>query len=204
MDNIQEILTFWFEGLNDRTHIDKNALSVRKWFMKNERFDQEIKDKFEVILLKARQGEYKKWEDIALGRLALVILFDQFSRNIYRGTAQAFAADFLALELTLKSFKDKKDQDLQLIERVFFYMPLMHTENLKVHDISVNQFHNLVEESKTQSPHNTSYYEYTLKYAKSHRDIIERFGRFPHRNEILNRPSTKEELSFLTQVGSRF
>ena len=204
MNDIQQILTFWFEGLNDRIQIDKNAPVVRKWFMKNERFDQEIKDKFQATFLKARQGEYKKWEDIASGRLALVILFDQFSRNIYRGTAQAFAADSLALELTLKSFKDNKDQELQLIERLFLYMPLMHAENLEVQDISIGQFHNLVEESKIQSPQNTAYYEYTLKYAKSHRDIIKRFGRFPHRNAGLGRRSTKEEEEFLKKPGSSF
>ena len=204
MDKIQDILHFWFEGLNDAAKIDKNAPAVKKWFIKNTQFDQDIKNKFEKTLIEARQGQHRDWEQSASGRLALVILFDQFSRNIYRGTPQAFTTDSLALQLTLKSIDDKKDQGLELIERLFLYMPLMHAEDLSIQRMSVVKFNDLVQESKIKSPQNTAYYAYTLDYAQKHLAIIERFGRFPHRNEVLGRESTKEELIFLTQPGSRF
>ena len=204
MDKIQDILHFWFEGLNDTVQIDKNAPVVKKWFIKNTQFDQDIKNKFEKTLIEAKQGQHRDWEQNASGRLALVILFDQFSRNIYRASPGAFETDSRALQLTLKSIDNKKDQEFELIERLFLYMPLMHAEDLNIQKTSVEKFTQLTQESKTKSPPNTSYYMSTLDYAQRHCQIIERFSRFPHRNEVLSRESTKEELIFLAQPGSRF
>jgi len=198
------ILEFWFNGLDDSGVIDKNSPVVKKWFAKDVKIDSEIREKFEPHLLKATRGECKGWESSARGRLALIVLFDQCSRNMYRDTPKMFAADPLALDLTLRSIKDQMDGQIQLIERLFLYMPLMHSEELKTQKISLGCFENLVHASKEKSPHNTSYYEYSLDFAKKHQAIIEKFGRFPHRNAILNRLSTPEELEFLTKPGSKF
>ena len=204
MDRIQEILNYWFGGLDDKKPIDKNSPVVKRWFTKSAKTDQEIRDKFERDFLKARQGEYKQWEESVRGRLALIVLFDQFSRNMYRDSPRMFETDSLALDLTLRSIKDKKDRELQLIERIFLYMPLMHAEQLDMQKLSLKQFAFLVEESKTANPGNISYYEYTFGYAQRHHDIIEQFGRFPHRNEILKRSSTEQEKEFLEKTSSRF
>lgn len=204
MDKIAEILDFWFEGIDDKTPINKGASPFNKWYKKDEKFDLEIRQRFEADFLKAKQGGYKSWEDSGPGRLALIILFDQFSRNMYRGSPKMFEMDSLALDLALRSIKDFRDQQLQIIDRVFLYMPLQHAENRATQELSLKQFQSLTEESKLKTPHNTAYYEYTFDYAKQHRAIIERFGRFPHRNGILGRPSTEEESDFLKKPGSGF
>lgn len=204
MDKITEILDFWFEGIDDKTPIHKGAAPFNKWYKKDEKFDQEIRQRFEGDLVKAKSGAYKSWEDSGPGRLALIILFDQFSRNMYRGTPKMFETDSLALDLTMRSIKDFRDQQLQIIDRVFLYMPLQHAENHAAQETSLKQFQSLIDESQLKTPHNTAYYEYTLDYAKQHHAIIGRFGRFPHRNSILGRPSTAEESDFLKKPGSGF
>jgi len=204
MRPFENIISFWFQGLKDPDVIQKNKPPVSLWFNGGRRFDEEIWGKFLEDYEKAKAGEYKSWEDSARGRLALVIIFDQFSRNMFRGTAQAFATDPLALELAQRSIKDGQDRELMLIERVFLYMTFMHAESLTVQDEGVRVFEALVEESKTKAAHNTGYFEYNLKYTRQHRDIIATFGRFPHRNAILKRASTPEEQAFLKSPGSSF
>lgn len=204
MTTSQDILDFWFEGVTDATPIENKANPFRKWFMKNPKFDQEIRTKFEVDLVTAQQGGYKSWEESARGRLALIILFDQFSRNIYRNTPEAFVFDPLALDLTLRSLREGSDQSLYLIERTFFYMPLMHAEDLAVQETSVQYFEKLLQESRQKKTANASYYEYSLGFAQRHQEIIRRFGRFPHRNAILQRPSTEAEEQFLHKPASSF
>jgi len=203
MEKIKGILTFWFDNLNDDILLN-NHPTVKKWFTKNEQFDKEIKERFESDLLLASRGEYKEWKEHINGQLALVILFDQFSRNIYRNTPKMFESDSLALDLTLRSIKEKRDGRLKLIERIFLYMPLMHAEDLKIQELSLKYFGALVEESKKKNPQNTPYFEYTLDYAKRHHATIEKFGRFPHRNSILARETTPEESEFLKKPQSGF
>ncbi len=204
MNRPHEILDFWFEGLNDDGLIDRKDPRVQKWFTKDPRFDFVIREKFEPDLIKASLGLYKIWEETIQGRLALVVLFDQFSRNMYRDNFMMFEYDSLALDLTVLSIHEKKDQALSLIERFFLYMPLMHSEDLRMQELSLEYFADLIEQSKAKSPQNIVYYEYTFDYAKRHFTIIERFGRFPHRNTILNRDSSLQELEFLKQPGSFF
>lgn len=199
-----DIIQFWFGGLTDDQAVDKKSPPAKLWFNGGKAFDEEIRLKFLKEYLRARAGEFKDWESTAQGRLALVVIFDQFSRNMFRGTPQAFEMDALALELTQRLMNDGQDQELMCIERVFLYMPFMHAESLPVQDEGIRAFESLVEDSKTKSPHNTSYFEYNLKYARQHRDIVARFGRFPHRNSILQRPSTVEETAFLGRPGSSF
>ena len=204
MNKIQEILDFWFEDLTDDKLLDRNSKAVKKWFMKDEKFDAEIRAKFGEDYDKARGGGHKNWEAAARGCLALVILLDQFSRNIFRDTPKAFETDSLALDLSFRSIREKRDAELLLVERIFLYMPLMHVEDRAVQKLSLQFFETLVHESRKKSPQNTPYYEYSFEFAKRHQAIIEKFGRFPHRNAILNRVSTPEETAFLEKPGSKF
>ena len=204
MFDFDKILSFWFAGVTDATIIDKNALPFRNWFAKSEKFDREIQEKFEFDLLKARRGEYQNWESSVKGRLALVILFDQFSRNMYRNTPKMFENDALALALTLRTIQEGWDVQLQLIERVFIYLPLMHSEDLKVQKMSVEHFDNVVVQAKERFPKNVSYFENNFFYAKKYCAIIAKFGRFPHRNAVLGRASSSQELEFLQKPGSGF
>ena len=204
MVTIDQIFHFWFHSLTDATPIDKKFSPAKLWFNGGRAFDEEIRQKFLTDFLKAKAGEFKDWESSARGRLALVIIFDQFSRNMFRGTPQAFETDALALELSQRSINDGKDKELMLIERVFLYMPFMHCESLAVQEQGIRCFESLVEESKTKAARNTSYFEYNLTYARQHRGIIAQFNRFPHRNAVLNRSSTSEETAFLNKPGSSF
>ena len=197
MISVDKILQFWFEGITDQTPIDKHTLPFRKWFAKDERLDAEIKETFEAQLLFARGGQCREWENSSPGRLALIILFDQFSRNMHRGTAKMFDTDSLALDLSLRSIDEKIDGEWPLIERIFLYMPLMHSEDLDIQKLSVRCFEKLAGEAKHKFPQNVSYYEYNLRYAQKHCSVIEQFGRFPHRNIFLARISTAEESAFL-------
>lgn len=187
MERIEAILDYWFCGVDDSTAIDKKALPFRKWFTKNKDIDEEIHRQFESDLTRAADGKYKDWENSTKGRLALILLYDQFSRNMYRDTERMYAYDALALELVLRTMSQKREGDLSLIQRVFLYMPLMHFEDVKLQQLSVQCFSRLVEESKSKSPANTHYYEYSLKYAQEHHDTIVKSGRFVHRDAILKR-----------------
>ena len=204
MNSIDQIIVFWFDALTDATPIDKKSPPAKLWFNGGRAFDEEIRQKFLKDFEKAKAGEFKDWEKTACGRLALVILFDQFSRNMFRNTPQAFETDPLALELCQRSIKDGKDKELMLIERVFLYMPFMHAESLGVQEEGIRHLELLIEESKTKAPLNTPYFKYNLTYAKCHRDIIAKFGRFPHRNKALQRASTPAEAEFLAKPGSSF
>ncbi len=204
MDQIKKILDFWFQGLNDDSRLDRRSVILKRWFSKNDRFDAEIRENFEKDVLDAVEGKWQHLQTTLTGKLALILLFDQFSRNIYRNTPRMFAFDPLALSLTLETIRSEEERMLPLIQRLFFYMPLMHAEDVDVQKLSVQCFQGLVIESKKFHVINTDYYEYTLGFARRHHDIIEKFQRFPHRNTILNRISTTEELKFLKSPGARF
>lgn len=204
MDKIQAILQFWFEGVDDSTPIDKGKRPFSKWFKAGTALDREMRERFEGDLDSALIGECRAWEESAQGALALVLLCDQFTRNIYRDTPRMYTADALARELTLRLTTGRKERALDLIERVFVYMPLMHAEDIRAQRLSVGYFTELVEESGKKNPANTHYYSYSLDYANRHHAIIKRFGRFPHRNKISGRASTPEEIEFLKKPGSGF
>lgn len=198
------ILQFWFHNLTDATAIDKKSPPASLWFNGGRVFDEEIRAKFLADYEKAKAGEYKDWEATARGTLALVILFDQFPRNMFRNSPQAFETDALALDVVSRSVYEGIDKDLALVERVFLYMPFMHAESLSFQEEGVRAFEALVEESKQKASPNTSYFEYNLTYAQRHRDIIAQFGRFPHRNATLKRTLTAPEEAFLGKPGSAF
>lgn len=204
MSRWEEVLRFWFNGLHDGQVIDRNSPDVKKWFIKNKALDEEIRSRFADDFGKAQRGEYAAWLTDPRGALALVIVCDQFTRNMYRNTPQAFAGDPLALEVTLRMIKERQDVGLMRVERIFLYMPLMHAEDLAVQKTAVQCFESLVQECRQKDPANVEYYEYTLGYARRHHDIIQQFGRFPHRNAVLGRGSTEAEKDFLTRPGSSF
>lgn len=189
---IEQILAFWFkEKALSAPQID-GRMDV--WFGEDAVFDHEIKKEFAGDVERASKGELKHWAENPRGRLALILLLDQFRRNIYRNTAQAFAMDKLALKLCVEGAMEKKDRELAPIERVFFYMPLQHAESRKVQAKSVDIYNRL---AKAVSPTYRETFETIVQFAELHRDIIERFGRFPHRNELLGRANTSEEEQYL-------
>ncbi|KGT47827.1 DUF924 family protein [Acinetobacter sp. HR7] len=178
--NYEDILNFWFSDE-----------AQPNWFAKSEQFDQSLTEKFSEILQQASQAELWSWRKSAEGRLAEIIVLDQFSRNIYRGTARAFAQDSLALALAQEAINQDLDKQLSPEQRSFLYMPFMHSESRLIHEFALKLFQRL------GNPAN-------LEYEIKHKIIIDRFGRYPHRNQILGRESTEEELSFLTQPDSSF
>ncbi|WP_137158194.1 DUF924 family protein [Rhizobium sp. FKL33] len=172
---INDLLAFWFaEGMEE------------KWFNGGAAFDQELESRFAALHDQACAGELDAWSNIPRGALALVVLLDQLSRNLHRGTPHAFGQDHRALSLTTKALAEGWDQEFPERERQFFYLPLMHSEDPAHQQTCVALYEAIDNEN-------------ALKFAREHRDIIDRFGRFPHRNEVLGRESTEEEEEFLKE-----
>jgi len=176
----KEILNFWFEEIDPA-----------QWWRKDDAFDQLIRERFSDIHAQARGCELYGWRAEARGRLAEIIVLDQFSRNMFRGSPLSFASDALALALAQEAVSVKADVELSPTERSFLYLPFMHSESLKIHALAMD----LYQRNGIQS---------NLDFEIRHKQIIERFGRYPHRNGILGRSSTEEELAFLQQPGSGF
>lgn len=187
----QEILIYWFgplhsaEAFNDRPKL---------WWQGGQDVDQDIRNRFGKLVNAATKEELNDWKTTPRGRLALIILVDQFTRNIYRGTPQAFAYDNIAQKLTLEGLAKGDDKTLYPIERAFFYLPLEHAENLDLQKLSVEKFHSIVSDA---NPSQTQYFKSYEDDAQSHYELIKKYGRFPYRNEILNRKSTPDEIEFL-------
>jgi uncharacterized protein (DUF924 family) len=195
----ETILDFWFGSTPDDTVATKERADL--WWSKNTATDDEIRRRFEIYVILAVSEQLKDWLSSPRGRLALIILTDQFPRNIYRDTARAFSCDEKALTWCIEGLEKKVDRQLRPIERVFFYLPLEHAEHLVHQDLSVKCFSELAVDITAQQQ---NIFEEYLNYAIRHREIIERFGRFPHRNEVLGRESTPEELAFLSEPRSSF
>lgn len=176
----EHIIEFWF-----------SEIKPESWFKKDEDFDQLLVKRFGKLIHSASQAELYTWRASAEGRLAEIIVLDQFSRNVFRDTPGAFSNDSMALALAQEAVALQQDQQLEPEQRSFLYMPYMHSESLLVHDQAVDLFTRLGRES-------------TLDFEIRHRRIIEEFGRYPHRNKILGRHSTVAEIEFLTRPGSSF
>ena len=192
----EEILSYWFPPGYDA---DSETLQqqVVRWFLGGPEVDQEITELFTPVLEQARQGELDWWADTPRGRLALIIVLDQFSRSVYKGTPLAYAQDPAALQLALSGTEVGMERDLSLMERLFFTLPIAHAEGPDLAergDWMVRQAEEMVE---LAPPHLRSTYEHSLSQAKAHREVIARFGRYPHRNEVLGRTSTPDELEYL-------
>src|SRR5918997_3329890 len=184
------VLEFWF-GREDEPGYGEFR---EAWFRKDPEFDQRVRDRFEDLYETAAAGGLDDWKEEARSCLALVILLDQLPRNMFRGDPKSYATDRKAQETTEHAVDRALDRELPPFQRMFLYMPFMHSENLEHQRRSVELFRRLPGEGET-SP---------LHYAVRHMEIIGRFGRFPHRNEVLGRQTTPEEAEFLTQPGSSF
>jgi len=193
-----DVLEFWF-GAGD-------AASRRRWFVPDAGFDEEVKRRFGELAEQAGGGGLDGWAAEPRGALALVVLLDQFPRNAHRGTELAFAQDARALEVTRAAIAAGRDRALGLVERALLYMPLMHAEDRDVQHQCLAVFRALADDAvRTGVPADIlDYVRAASEYATKHAAIIERFGRFPHRNGILGRTSTGDEVEFLTEPGSRF
>ncbi len=189
---IDAILAFWFKEQElSGPQIDQR---MDIWFGEDPVFDHEIEKEFATDVETASEGKLDHWAHDARGRLALILLLDQFRRNIHRNTIESFAKDKAALKLCVEGAMEKKDKGLTPIQRVFFYMPLQRAESRKVQSKSVEIYTRLAE---VVSATNLETFQTIAQFAELHADIIEQFGRFPHRNHLLNRKNTLEEDEFL-------
>jgi uncharacterized protein (DUF924 family) len=176
----QIILDFWFQ-----------EITPAQWFSKSDAFDQVIQQRFAAIHQQAAAGELLHWRTTAQGRLAEIIVLDQFSRNMYRDDPRAFAQDATALVLAQEAIALGLDQQLEQNQKAFLYMPYMHSESKVIHELALQLFTQLGNENN-------------LKFEIMHKAIIDQFGRYPHRNAVLGRSSTPEEITFLQQPNSSF
>ncbi len=200
MTEIEEVLDFWFGACGPDGALD--PARQKMWFGDGREHDAEIRDKFGALHDRAARGELEReWAATPRGRVALIVVLDQFSRHIHRDTAAAFAQDPAAQRLAVTGINQRADHELFPAQRAFFYMPLEHAEDIELQRLCVRCFDGLVH---TVAQAWRKEYESFLDYARRHCDIIERFGRFPHRNEALGRHSTTAEIKFLKQPGSAF
>lgn len=178
--NYEDVLSFWFD-----------ELTPKDWFRKDKTLDQTITQRFGDTLVAASACELSGWRNAAEGRLAEILVLDQFSRNIFRDTPYAFSQDMLALALAQEAIAGNHHESLTQTQRKFVYMPFMHSESKVIHEAAVTLF-------------SEPGMEENLRFEMRHKEIIDRFGRYPHRNEILRRQSTPEEAAFLKEPGSGF
>ena len=186
-----DVLAFWFGSEGEPGYGEFRD----EWFRKDETFDREVTDRFGDLYERAAAGELDAWREEAEGCLALVIVLDQFPRNMFRGDARTHATDEKALDAAKYAIERALDRELPAFQKVFLYMSFMHAESVEDQRRSVELFEGLAAEPGGPD---------VVEYAVGHRDIVERFGRFPHRNAILDRETTPEEAEFLTQPGSSF
>lgn len=196
----QDVLDYW---IGDAAHDGETAKQKQNlWFKKSFPTDAEIADRFLPLIAPLAEGLAYDWaQQGPHERLAAIIALDQFSRNIFRNNALSFAHDKIALGLTKEALMSGADTPLSEVERIFLYIPLEHSERLTDQDLSVQMFTKLAKDAR---PDFQDLCDGTLDYAHRHRDVIAKYGRFPHRNAILKRPNTAEEAEYLSQPGAGF
>ena len=188
----QAVLDFWFGAAGSVESATLRAL----WFTKSDATDRTIAQHFGALIDAALRGSFSAWAAQPQSALAQIVLLDQFTRNVFRGTPRAFAGDARALAAARVMVQERGDAALPTLQRAFVYLPFEHAEDLRAQDEAVRLFTRLAEAAPEAQG--------LLDYAHKHRAVIERFGRFPHRNVILSRPSSTPELAFLEQPGSGF
>jgi uncharacterized protein (DUF924 family) len=198
MSDAAAVLGYWFG--DERTPIDSLAALERRgamWFYGGAEIDREIAARFGAELERARRGELDAWSETARERLALIVMLDQFSRNVFRGTPLAFAQDPTAQRLAVSGLEASMDRDLALHERMFFSLPLSHAEDRILQERGLAYAERVVAEAP---PGVRAFYERGVAFARSHYDVLARFGRFPTRNGMLGRPSTPAEITYLEEL----
>jgi uncharacterized protein (DUF924 family) len=190
----EEVLSYWFPEGIDEADPETRGRQMERWMAGGSEVDREITERFGERLEQARRGELDQWADTARGRLALIVVLDQFSRNVYRDSPLSYTQDEKALGLAVEGIDLGMDRELGATERMFFWLPLGHSENLALHERIVGQ----AEKEVADAPeHLRRWHKHNLYQAKAAREVIARFGRHPHRNEILGRDSTPEDLEYL-------
>ncbi len=201
---IAEVLTYW---LGSPRPDNASALARKNlWFIKSQATDDEIRARFGGVVQEALAARLDGWAATAPGRLALIVLLDQFTRNLLRNTPRSFEGDPQALRLALEGMELGHDRhaDLPAVARIFCYLPLEHAEDMALQDRSVAAFQALADGADSADAGTREFLAGTLDYAHRHREVIARYGRFPHRNAILGRESTAEELAYLALPGAGF
>lgn len=194
MSNPEEVLSYWFPEEDIRADRETFRRRMQWWYAGGPEVDKEITERFGPLLEQARRGELDSWAETPRGRLALIIVLDQFSRNIYRGSPLSYAQDPKALRLAVEGIDAGMDQKLTFAEKMFFWMPLAHSEDLALHEQVIRHQEEVMADPPT---HLRAEYDFGIGQARGAHDVIARFGRYPHRNEILGRASTPEELEYL-------
>jgi uncharacterized protein (DUF924 family) len=191
-DRAEEVLDYWFGYLPGPDYVPEDKIPI--WFAETPRSESILRQRFGQDVAMARRGAYNSWRETPAGRLALILLLDLIPRQIYRDQAQAFASDPMARALVIEGMQEKQDQWLYPVERAFFYLPLEHAENPEIQKLSVDVYYRLLMEAPPgMKPFIRRFYEYAL----THQQQIEKFGRFPARNAILDRETTPDELEYL-------
>lgn len=200
-EDIDRIMRFWFGSDN----VDVIETRDDFWFGANSRVDQQIKRQFSALVMSAYQQELTNWAMTAKGSLALIVLLDQFTRNIYRGNGRAFAYDKQARAICLQGIERGHDLQLSSSERIFYYLPLEHSELMSDQKQCVQLFKRLAHnvDKKYAGKYQQRFNAY-IEYAVLHYKIIDDFGRFPHRNDLLGRKSTPAEIKYLIEGGATF
>ncbi|MFS2005785.1 DUF924 family protein [Duganella sp. CT11-25] len=198
----QAVFDFWFQPAAGQAADAQRP----EWFKKDEAFDREIAERFGAQIALALEGGLHQWDaEGPQAALARILVLDQFTRNVYRGTPLAFAGDHQALQAALDMVDAEEDLALPSLQRAFVYMPFEHAEDMAMQERAVALFTRMANaEGATASPAASKGIAGMLDFARRHREVIRRFGRFPHRNAILGRPSTPEEVEYLKQPGSGF
>ena len=199
MTQIEQVIRFWF-GIQDEDGFSSKQ-EKNKWWSGSAETDLDISHQFGELVNQALKHQLKEWEETAEGQLAYIILLDQFTRYIYRGTEHAFSGDSKALKICKNGLSVDNDLALTSEQRVFFYMPLEHSEAIEDQELCIRLLEGLLKRSPS---HRQDVIQGYIRFAKHHRDIIAEFGRFPHRNETLKRMNTPQENEFLKGEHSRF
>lgn len=199
---ISEIIDFWFEGCDQGVTIPNKVM--QRWFRHDETMDHEICLRFRPQVRLIEEGSIRHWAATAEGRLALILLADQFNRHVNRDNPKMYTLDNYALQWCLQGIRSKVDQRLLPAKRLFFYMPLQHVEDQTLQTLSVLKFNELYQHVLQEHTDSAEPYHSALNYAVQHQQIVKEFGRFPHRNKILGRHPTKFESEFLSQPNSSF
>ncbi|MEZ4239560.1 MAG: DUF924 family protein [Myxococcota bacterium] len=198
-----DVLDWWFGDWKDSAPLRDGDPNLLRWWHRDAAVDAEARERFGVVHAELARGEHEDWEQTARGALAKVIVLDQLSRMLYRGSARAFRWDEQARGVTQRALEQARDRELRPIERVFLYLPLMHAEDRVPHRRALALYSDLAEEVEEAGLARADIYRRFVAWEVRHKKVIDRFGRYPHRNLPLERTSTPEELAFIDAESSR-
>lgn len=201
MSRAEDILAWWFEGGDDAHPIGPGSPCYQRWFRGGAAVDAQVAERYADDVRAARAGALDDWRGSARSELALILLLDQFPRHLYRGRAEAFDSDAAALEVARACIAAGRDEQLALIERIFVYLPIQHSEVLADHTLAFERFRALEAQARARNAGVVALCTGAIGEQQEHFDTLQRFGRYPYRNAALGRPSTPAELAYLASRG---